>query len=249
MELKYTLELPSKGMNLYPPTSPLSSGIVELRYPTAKDEDILSDKALMKNGQVLNEFVKNLIIDSDIKNEVSKGNIYIFDRDAILIRSRILAYGEEYSPSIECPECGKKYKQYKIDLSEIGYKNTENSETNFDVELPISKVKVRIKLLKVSDEVNMAASEKKMKEYNIKTGTITSLLKSTIESVNGNTSQNEIASVVESMPSRDSLFLRNHITSIMPGLDMTFKFVCNSCDYEEEIDIPMNVSFFWPKLG
>ena len=39
------IELPSKG-KLYPKDNPLSSGKVEMKYMTAKEEDILTNQSL-----------------------------------------------------------------------------------------------------------------------------------------------------------------------------------------------------------
>ena len=56
-----TIELPSKGL-LYPKDSELAKGIIELKYMTAKEEDILTNQSYIKNGTVLDKLMKSLII-------------------------------------------------------------------------------------------------------------------------------------------------------------------------------------------
>ena len=58
--------LPSKGL-LYPEDSPLRSGIIEMKYMTAKEEDILTNQNYVKQGTVVDKLLKSLIIDG--KNE------------------------------------------------------------------------------------------------------------------------------------------------------------------------------------
>ena len=53
------IDLPSKG-KLYPKDSPLASGKLEIKYMTAKEEDILSNQSFIKNGVVLDKLFKAL---------------------------------------------------------------------------------------------------------------------------------------------------------------------------------------------
>ena len=49
------IELPSKGL-FYPKDNPLSSGKIEMKYMTAREEDILTTPSLIKQGVVLDRF-------------------------------------------------------------------------------------------------------------------------------------------------------------------------------------------------
>ena len=53
-----TVELPSKGL-LYSKDNPLSSGTIEMKYMTAKEEDILSNSAYVKNGTVIDKLLNH----------------------------------------------------------------------------------------------------------------------------------------------------------------------------------------------
>ena len=63
-----TIELPSKGL-IYPGISPLSSGTIEMKYMTAKEEDILSNQTYIQKGIVLDKLLQSLIVNKDIEVE------------------------------------------------------------------------------------------------------------------------------------------------------------------------------------
>ena len=50
------VDLPSEG-KVYPKDSPLSSGKIELKYMTAREEDILTSQNLIKKGLVINKLL------------------------------------------------------------------------------------------------------------------------------------------------------------------------------------------------
>ncbi len=85
------VELPSKGL-LYPEGHPLSEGTVEIKYMTAKEEDILTNQSYIKNGTVLDKIMKSLIV-----SKINYDDLLIGDKNAILVASRILGYGSEYT--------------------------------------------------------------------------------------------------------------------------------------------------------
>ena len=49
------VDLPSKGL-VYPEGHPLRKGNVEIKYMTAREEDILASQSLIKKGVVLDKF-------------------------------------------------------------------------------------------------------------------------------------------------------------------------------------------------
>ena len=85
------VELPSKGL-LYPKDSPLSSGKVEIKYMTAKEEDILTNQNYIQKGIVIDKLIESLVV-----TKVNFNDILIGDKDALLIASRILGYGKDYT--------------------------------------------------------------------------------------------------------------------------------------------------------
>ena len=84
------VELPSKGL-LYPEGHPLSSGTVEMKYMTAKEEDILTNMNYVKQGVVIDKLLQSLLV-----TEFDYDDLLIGDKNAIMIAARVLGYGKEY---------------------------------------------------------------------------------------------------------------------------------------------------------
>lgn len=244
------IQLPSKGY-FYPPDHPLASGTIEMRYMTAKEEDILASQTLIKSGVVIDKLLQSLIV-----TKVDYNDILTVDKNAIFIVARILAYGPDYEVEITCPNCGEKTKQH-IDLQsfeskEIDWARFEKHKTEFTFTLPVCKKELALKFLTHGDEKRIEEAVKAQKKLSKITGVdpeLTTRLKHIITAVDGDTDQQNINKFVDSMLSRDSLALRTFLKEITPDVDTTFGFVCPHCEYEQEkMAMPINVQFFWPSL-
>ena len=142
--------LPSKGL-LYPEESPLRSGRIEMKYMTAKEEDILTNQNLIKNGTVIDKLLQSLIITA-----IDYNDLLIGDKNAILIASRILGYGQEYSFSYPNPNTSED-EEVTVDLTEAEDKLLDeslivNDKNEFNFTLPHSKIELTFKLLTHGDE-------------------------------------------------------------------------------------------------
>ena len=51
-----TIELPSKGL-VYPQDNPLSSGKIEMKYMTAREEDIITNQNYISKGIVVDKLL------------------------------------------------------------------------------------------------------------------------------------------------------------------------------------------------
>ena len=238
------IDLPSKGL-LYPPESPLSSGKIELKYMTAKEEDILTSQNLIKKGSVIDKLLNSLIVTSNVKTE----DLLIGDKNAVMVAARILAYGGDYNVEVINPETGDKI-QHTFDLTSCEFKKLPNdidySDNKFELELPVTKIKITFKLLTGKDENNIADDLKSLKKIG-QQAEVTTRLKSVITSVNGNDEKSIISNFVNNMLSKESPFLRDEIQRINPDINLT-----QEIDFggdSTEVDIPMTVEFFWPKAG
>jgi len=240
------IDLPSEG-KLYTPDNPLSSGRIELKYPTAREEDILTSRNLIQKGLVIDAFIKSLVIDEKINLDT----ILLGDKNAIVVASRILAYGKDYPVKIECPKCSVTTEQ-TLDISEMGTKEVNLSAFEpgvnlFEIALPASKSTVKFKLLTQADEKDIDAELKTMKKLlKGKDAEITTRLRHAIVSVNGDTDRMKIKLFVDSLPSIDSLAFRTKLAELTPDMDMQFDFECTECGYTERMAIPLTVQFFWP---
>ena len=245
-EVKFPTEvvdLPSKGL-LYPKDSPLSSGTIEIKYMTAREEDILTSANLIKRGVVVEKLLESLIIDKSIKVD----DLLIGDKNAVLIASRILGYGKEYSIEYDGQTIEvdlTSLKDIKLDESIVS-----DGVNEFEFELPATKRKLTFKLLTSGDEKEI---DKEVKGYE-KVGDgigydLTTRLKHQIISIDGDTKRASINSFVENeFLSRDSIAFRTHVNEIMPDVDMTSTYT-DADGNEKEFTVPMTVTFLWPSAG
>jgi len=241
------ITLPSKGF-FYPKDNPLSQGVIELKYPTAKEEDILTSKNLLSKGLALDRFMESIIL-----SDVDYNTLLLGDKNGIMYASRILAYGADYEVQITCPSCGEVNKSVNIDLNAIetrdfNFDDFVEGQQEFEFELPASKKKVVFKLLTHEDEKQIEVELKNMKKKQLSKNEaeVTTRLKYAIIEVDGERSRAAITSFVESMLSKDSLGLRREISRCTPDLDSSFIFECVECGFSDSMDIPLGISFFWP---
>ena len=234
-----TVELPSKGL-VYPQDSPFRSGKVEMKYMTAKEEDILTNQNYIKQGVVLDKLIEALIM-----NKFSVKDLIPGDKNALLIASRILGYGKEYTFTYAD-------KEHTVDLTTLEDKtfNTDliTPRGTFKFTLPTSGAEVEFKLLTYSDTEKIEQEIEGNKKINKNSSSeITTRLKHQIVSLNGSVDKSTIREFVEfNLLASDSRALRQYIKDISPDINLTTKI--NIDGAEEDIDIPINLNFFWPDL-
>ena len=233
------VELPSKGL-VYPEGHILRSGKVEMKYMTAKEEDILSNQNFISKGIVLDKLLESLTLGKfDIKDLITG------DKNAILVASRVLGYGKEYSFTYDG-------KEYTVDLSTLENKlfneSLVSSKGTFIFTLPNSGTKLEFKLLNEKDEEKIKQEIEGLKKINKESSTdVTTRLKYQIISVDGNEDKIAIKDFVDNyLLASDSRALRTYIKVITPDVDLIAKVMIDGV--EEDIDIPINLNFFWPDI-
>ena len=246
-----TIDLPSQGI-IYPEDNPLSEGTIELKYMTAKEEDILTSQNLIKKGLVIDKLLRSLIV-----SPINYNDLLVGDKNAIMVAARILGYGTEYPIEIQCPACGEKDK-IDFDLGELKTKeidpaNYTKGENIFTTVLPASKRTLEWKLLSHSDEQKVLESTKMFKKRAMSKTVdpqMSTRFKTMIISVDGDETVATINNFVDTeFLSRDTMHLRKEIERLSPDIDMSFYFECNHCGHEEpKTSVPMNVQFFWPRV-
>ena len=240
--------LPSKGA-LYSTNSLLSKGVIEMKYMTAKEEDILTNQNFIKNGTVINRLLKSLIV-----SDINYNDLLLGDKNAILIAARILGYGADYEFMYTHPQTGEDEKVC-VNLSEVEDKelNTDlikNGKNEFEFELPFSKILLTFKLLTHGDEQKIDQELKGLKKINKNASAeLTTRLKHLVLSVNGDYSQKTIREFVDNaFLARDAKALRNYMGSIMPDADLKFDLEFEDGYIEDNVVIPLGASFFWPDV-
>lgn len=245
-----SVPLPSKGL-IYPPDHPLcGQETVDIKPMTAKEEDILTSRALIKKGTVITELIRSCLVDKRIDPD----DMISGDRNAIMIALRITGYGSDYNVEIECPHCGEKDK-YDFDLASLEIKRLQVDPVDagsnlFELQLPVCKKSIKVKFLTGKDEHDMLVTSERKKKKGLKKNDtlITDRLSRSIVEVGGITDKNKIAIFASNLPVRDSLALRKFLDTYEPGIDMSGWVTCTSCSESSEVKMPLGASFFWPDL-
>jgi hypothetical protein len=232
------VDLPSKGL-LYPEGHPLSTGKIELKYMTAREEDILTNQNYLKQGVVIDKLLQSLIV-----TKFDFDDLLIGDKNAIMVAARVLGYGQDYTFTYEGEEV-------TVDLSnlssiELDEDKMEKGVNSFEYTLPHSGTKITFKLLTGKDEKAIDAEIKGLKKIN-KTGSpdLSTRLKHQILSVEGDEDKKSIRDFVDNyFLARDSSSFRTYLKSINPDIKMVFNHLTDNG--EEEVSIPLQVQFFWP---
>lgn len=232
------VELPSKGL-IYPETSPLSSGVVEMKYMTAREEDILTNQSYINKGIVLDKLLESLIMTEG----VSVRDLLIGDKNALLIAARVLGYGKDYSFMYDGVE-------ETVDLSQLNSKFFHedlftSGKNEFEYELPSTGTRITFKLLTGHDELAIEKELEGLKKINKNNvPELSTRLKYMILSVGGDSERKTVREFVDTrLLARDSRAFRAYAKSIQPDIDLMF-----TTDSGEEVAIPVNLNFFWPDI-
>jgi hypothetical protein len=235
-----TVELPSKGL-IYPKDNPLSSGKIEMKYMTAKEEDILTNQNYIKDGTVIDKLLKALIV-----SKIDYDELIVGDKNAVMIAARILGYGGDYAFKHEGEEI-------TVDLSDLQStyldesKLLEEGVNRFEFTLPHSEASITFKLLNNKDEKAIQSEIKGLQKLNKKSNPdLSTRLKHMLLSVNGEDDKKSIREFVDNyMLARDSRALREYIKTFQPDIELKFDFM-GTDGIERESSLPMTVNFFWP---
>ena len=234
-----TVELPSKGL-LYPEGHPLAGGTVEMKYMTAKEEDILTNQNYIRQGTVIDKLLQSLIV-----TELNYDDLLIGDKNAIMIAARILSYGKDYEFDLGN---GKQTVDLSIfepkKLNESLYKKGQNE---FSFTLPFTSNTITFKLLTHGDEKKIDQEVKGLQKIDKNNITeATTRLKYMITSINGSYERNDIRDFVDNgLLARDARAFREYYNTISPDLDLTFTY-SDVDGADREAALPITVSFFWP---
>ena len=241
--------MPSKGY-FYPEDNPLSSGQVEIKYMTAREEDILTSINLIQKGIVLDKLLEALVV-----SDVNLDDILIGDKNAIMVASRVLAYGKDYIFDFTDPSSGET-REESVDLTKlkdkkVDFSKYEKGKNEFDFELPASKKVITFKILTQRDEKQIDNELKAMKKFTKESGIdpeITTRLKASILAVDGDRERNTVNKFVDNeFLSVDSFAYRVYLVSITPDIDLSYSVELDNGEIEE-VAVPITATFFWPSV-
>jgi hypothetical protein len=203
-----SVKLPSGGQ-VYPESSPLRKGTVEMRYMTAYDEDILTNTSYIKQNIVLDKLLQGLILDAVDVNE-----LIIPDKEYLIIAARIHGFGPDYTVAVTDPATGKSSVQ-TVDLSKLTvqpFNITSNSNAEFTYEAPDIDIKFRFLTKRDVDTI----SEDHM---------ISDFLAKSITEVNGMRTAIEIENFIKyQLTPKESRDFRRYIAENTPGVNLEATF-------------------------
>jgi hypothetical protein len=244
------VDLPSEG-RFYPENHPLhNKKEIEIKYLTAKEEDILTNTSFLKKGVAIDRLLKSIILDTRIDPDT----LLVGDKGAILIAARNNGYGNIYEANITCPFCAEGFN-HQFDLDEIkplpgspeeaGASITNNK--TIKITLPKTKFELECKFLTGLDDKRLSQIQEKKKKHKLPETFLTDQMKLTIISINGITDGDQISKCVETLPAVDTRWFRTVYKKSTPGMDTVFSVECPACGQTQEVDMPLRAEFFWPK--
>ena len=235
--------LPSKGL-IYPPENPLSKGVVEMKYMTAKEEDILTNESYIKKGTVIDRLLQALII-----TPINYDDLVVGDKNAIMIAARVLGYGKDYTFTLDGEE-------HTVDLTKVEDKELKEEDlvakgrNEFEFTLPTTQKVITFKLLTHGDEKKINAEMDGLKKAKQSPSELTTRLKYMILSIDGDSERRTVREFVDTqLLARDARALREYIKSIQPDVDLIFDLEMENGDVKEGVRVPIGVTFFWPDFG
>ncbi len=240
--------LPSKGL-LYSDDSPLKKGIIEMKYMTAREEDILTNPNFIKNGTAIDKLLKSIIV-----TKFDHDDLLIGDKNALMLAARILGYGPEYNIKRIHPETGNEETAI-IDLStikdkQIDPKIVKGNKNEFEFTLPFSKIPITFKFQTQGDESKVEKEIEGLKKINPNTSESAVRLNYTILSINGSYEKKNIREFTDKhLLARDARALRQHTNDIQPGVEMKADVKFKDGYVESDVFFPISLSFFWPDSG
>jgi|TARA_X000001388_G_scaffold74360_4_gene67265 hypothetical protein len=234
---------------------------VEIKYMTAREEDILVNQDYIARGVVLDKLIESLIVDKSIKiSDISDA-----DKIAILVHARKTGYGNLYQMKGTCNNCNTE-QTFSFDLEELianAEKDTieipdgiviseENNTFNFD--LPISKYKVFCRVLNNEDFQYLTELEKQRKKHGLDFNYTVEFLRRMIVEVREPNFQSTsipitdpeiISQFLDFIPALDSKKLKMTHTSLTPSFRMHQETACPACGHEAEREVPFSWAWFW----
>lgn len=245
------VKLPSRG-DFYPQGHTLQ-GIdrIEIKYMTAKEEDILTSRSLLKEGVALDRMLQNLVVDKTI----DLADMLVGDKNALLVAARATGYGENYETNVTCPSCSET-DVFEFDISDpnftefesaINHHNVQRTENNtFLILLPMTQVTVECRLLTGRDEMRILKEAERKAKKKIESSPTTDWFRSIVVSINGDTDPLSLMAFAGEMPARDARHLRIIYSEVVPNINLTQTYECPKCAHSADMEVPLNVDFFWP---
>jgi|TARA_R110000851_G_scaffold212152_1_gene364809 rubredoxin len=221
---------------------------VEVKYLTASEDDILFSPELIRQNKAIDALLDAVVQGRDLRpTQMLTG-----DRNFLIMFVRRTGFGDEYDTGeMMCKSCGHVHSPV-VDLSLLEMKPLDylpDAEGWYSVKMPTTKVDLRFRLLTGEDEnylqQKIKSSSRKIGNFRVP-AILTEKYLLQIMEVDGQKDKIYIKSFIDAMPMLDSNFLREYVAMVEPGIDLNYHFICPSCGFDDEKDIPIGPKLFYP---
>jgi hypothetical protein len=244
-----TLTLPSLGLpyRAEDGTDRMPNGKVLISSLTAAEEKIMANK-----GQGAADKTNILLSRACDLGPVTADELLVSDRFYLLIKLRAVSYGNKYGVQIVCESCDTQFR-HEVDLDRDLSVMTvdEDWAEPFTIDLPATHKILTCRLLRGSDERNIAQQVKRKHQKNIAdpgNPSYTLMLSRHIVTIDGEEVRGPGAlKFTEAMPVMDRTALTDEISAQSPGIDPEMEIECPSCGFLNEVVLPMSAEFFRPR--
>jgi hypothetical protein len=220
----YTFELPSRPE-------------IELREMTGAEEELLTNQRLIRNGDAVNQVLKNCIVRIGEKSETATSDVLAMlsgDRLFVLVRLRQISLGDEVELELVCPNVACRAKnRATVSINDLPV-TPYGEEREFTFALPASGAKVRFGYLDGHKEKRLA----QMQEPSISSAMLIRIL-----DIDGNPPSKK---ALAEMSMRDRSALRQEMIRIDAGIDTAIELDCDSCGTRIRTRLEAEPGFLFP---
>ena len=221
-------------------THTLPSGLeAELREMTGAEESLLTNRRLMKDGEAVNQVLRNCLVRLGDKTEIAPKDVLDLlsgDRLFLLVRLRQISFGDAVDLSLTCPakDCGET-TEVRVALDDLEV-TSYGVEREFIFELPRTKKPVLFTLLDGHMEKRLAS----LKDPNLH-----SAMLMRVKEIDGKApNKNSLAE----LPAFDLNALREEMQRVDGGIDTSIHTVCSSCGARIVTRLEAEPPFLFPNL-
>jgi hypothetical protein len=224
---------------------------------TAKEEDILSSKSLLKQGVAIDRFLQSVLVNKSVDTD----SLLVGDKNALIVAARCSGYGNDYLTKITCPSCTTT-AETNIDLDEVQRMNPGYIEKEADepingvsgptttgcylITLPVTKAVFEVRLMTGREEKVFTKRVETRRKKKQGEAFLTDQFKTFTVSIDGVNVARQMYNFIDNLPVKDSRFLRTAYSQLSPALQLKHDFVCEECGHEQEVEVPITAQFFWP---
>ena len=218
----------------------LRNGIIHLHPMSLSEEEILTNKAYIKNNSLF-----RVLFDACMDSNYPANKILSFDSLYIMYVLRQISYGDDYHFNIKCDDCGEEH-EVEINISDIDWKELDaDVKEEYEIKLPVSKFTVTMLPIRRGMEEQQEIIKKKNKDSPFLTDQ-TAILYSNTTSIKDASGEElppgEWLEFYAALPTRD----KNEINKTFKPFAQNPKITitCPNCGNVMTMSVPMEADFF-----